>query len=88
MEPLGRLCAAQRDTVDPKGSAASLRCRARLGPGPEKGRLKFLSSVALALPKWLLLAAILTLVAVLPICLAPQIATALPDAVMGVATVR
>ena len=36
MDPRGKLCAAQRDAVDSKGSAASLRCRAWLGHGPEK----------------------------------------------------
>ena len=44
MNPRGKLCAAQRDAGDPKGSAASLRCRARLGHGPQKVRLNFLSS--------------------------------------------
>lgn len=42
--PSSKLYAAQRDAVNPKGAAASLRCRARLDHGPEKGRLKSLLS--------------------------------------------
>ena len=41
MGPDGKPCADQRAAVDPKISAASVRCLARPGHGPGQERLKF-----------------------------------------------
>ena len=45
MDPRSNLCAAQRAAADSERCAASLRCPAQPGHGPEEQCLKFLSSV-------------------------------------------
>ena len=48
MDPRSNLCAAQRAAADSERCAASLRCPAQPGHGPEEQCLKFLSSRLLA----------------------------------------